>query len=324
MQGVRVENGGAVQADLANDGMLVYAPAGTVMGTQLTWVDREGNTEPVNDQWRIFSAPRISPDGEQIAVVVNERGRFDIWIADIGSGGLRPLTRTGEASAPVWTPDGTRVTFAADASGSYSIQWAPADGSSPAETLLVGEHSIRPEAWHPDGNRLIYREIAGSADLLMFELSSGARTPLLDSQASEHSAALSHDGRRLAYVSDKGGTGQVYLRPFPGPGPEVPVSIEGGEAPMWSHDDSEILYRRWLLGGAQFLTASVQDLRVTGRGNSFASFPFWGEPLRAHADAHPDGRRFVVLQKGEALTRPRIHVVLNWFEELRRKAPSER
>ena len=40
-------------------------------------------------------------------------------------------------------------------------QWAPADGSSPAETLLVGEHPIRPEAWHPDGNRLIYREIAG-------------------------------------------------------------------------------------------------------------------------------------------------------------------
>ena len=89
---------------------------------------------------------------------------------------------------------------------------------------------------------------------------------------------------------------------------------------MWSHDDSEILYRNWLLGGPQFRTASVQDLQVTARGDSFEAFPFWGEPLRAHADAHPDGRRFVVLQKGEALARPRIHVALNWFDELRRKA----
>jgi serine/threonine-protein kinase len=84
LQGVRVENGGAVQADISRNGLLVYAPAGTTMGTQLAWVDRSGgNLEPLTTQWRLFSAPRLSPDGEQIAVVINDGGNTDIWIVEV-------------------------------------------------------------------------------------------------------------------------------------------------------------------------------------------------------------------------------------------------
>ena len=62
LQGVQVENGGALQADLSRDGLLVYAPAGAQIGTRLTWVDREGKVESALDQQRrIFYAPRISP-----------------------------------------------------------------------------------------------------------------------------------------------------------------------------------------------------------------------------------------------------------------------
>ena len=60
LQGVRVENGGALQADVSRDGLLVYAPAGAEMGTQLVWVDRNGTVESVLDeQWRVFYAPPV-------------------------------------------------------------------------------------------------------------------------------------------------------------------------------------------------------------------------------------------------------------------------
>ena len=76
VQGVRVENGGALQAVISRDGVLVYAPAGGALGTQLVWVDRTGNIESVLDeQRRLFFSPRISPDGEQ--VVVHRRAGAD-------------------------------------------------------------------------------------------------------------------------------------------------------------------------------------------------------------------------------------------------------
>ena len=35
LQGVRVENAGALQAVISSNGLLIYAPSGTTMGTQL-------------------------------------------------------------------------------------------------------------------------------------------------------------------------------------------------------------------------------------------------------------------------------------------------
>ena len=56
VQGVRVENGGALQAVISRDGVLVYAPADGALGTQLVWVDRTGNIESVLDDQRRFPA----------------------------------------------------------------------------------------------------------------------------------------------------------------------------------------------------------------------------------------------------------------------------
>ncbi len=51
---------------------------------------------------------------------------------------------------------------------------------------------------------------------------------------------------------------------------------------------------------------------------------YWSNHRQRDHDVHPDGKRFVVLQKNEALTRPGINVVLNWFDELNRAAPADR
>ncbi|MHC4508683.1 MAG: protein kinase domain-containing protein, partial [Planctomycetota bacterium] len=327
LQGVRVENGGAVQAAVSHNGCLVYAPAGTTMGTQLAWVNREGgNLEPLTTQWRLFSAPRLSPDGEQIAVVINDGGNSDIWIVDVGTGGMRRLTTSGDASAPVWTPDGAGVTFASGSIGSFAIQSTRADVSGPVEMLLESQYQVWPEAWHPDGSQLVFREYSTSNNLFVFDRQDGSRKALLDSDFSEHSAALSHDGRLLAYESNRtGGSYEVYVRPFPGPGAETAVSIGGGHDPMWSPDDSELYYRG--RGELDFMAASLQSdprFRVVVREELFEGVRFWGMfSLRAHYDVHPDGQRFLVLNMRNADEEvAKVYIVLNWFEELKRRVPS--
>jgi serine/threonine-protein kinase len=319
LQGVRVENGGALQAAVSENGLLIYAPSGTTIGTRLTWVDRQGNTKAVNDQWRIYTEPRISPSGDRIAAVVNNGGRIDVWIVDVGSGGMTPLTTSGSASAPVWTPDGTHVTFAEGAAPPFTIRSVSVEPSGQEETLFSSDYPIQPETWHPDGDLLVYSQ--GNGNLFVFDTSATTRTALFERDMREWGAVFSPDGKRLSYVSDKTGVDEVYLTSFPELDAEVLVSIGGGGSPLWTPDGSELFYR----DDRRFTSASMDGLRVTSRDPAFdAVFFWWGSYARAQAAIHPDGERFLVLQKNEGQTRPGINVVLNWFDELNTRAPADR
>ena len=135
LQGVRVENGGSLQADVSRDGLLVYAPADGAIGTELVWVDRQGAIlERAYGERRLFYGPRISPDGQRVAVQINDDVRRGIWILDVGAGTLRLLSGPTNATSPLWTDDGEKVAFGSGSPGAYLIQWAPADGSGEVET----------------------------------------------------------------------------------------------------------------------------------------------------------------------------------------------
>ncbi len=205
LQGIQVENGGALQADVSRDGLLVYAPAGAQIGTQLVWVDREGKVESALDQQRrIFYAPRISPDGKKVAVQINEGGDTDIWIHE--SGTLRLLTTDGVSANPIWAPDGSGVVFSSGSAGSFAIRWTTADGTSEVKTLLPSQYPVLPAAWSPEGNQLVFQEDSPNPDPFVADVGDGgSRTAFLETHFSEHSATLSHSGKWLAYVSNRSG-----------------------------------------------------------------------------------------------------------------------
>ena len=70
----------------------------------------------------------------------------------------------------------------------------------------------------------------------------GVPTAFVAGPAMEWGPRFSPDGKWLAYASDESGRSEVYVRPFPGPGPAVPVSANGGELPAWSATRREIVY----------------------------------------------------------------------------------
>jgi len=191
------------------------------------------------------------------------------------------------------------------------------------ETLLESQYQIWPEAWHTDGGQLVFSEKSTSNNLFVLDVQDRSRKVLLDSDFSERSAALSHDGKLLAYESNREGSTDVYVWPFPGPGPETAVSIGGGFGPTWSPDDSELYYR--LSGELHFMAASLQSnsrFRVLGREKLFEGAHFWGAISGAQYDVRPDGQRFLVLNMRSADEEvAKIYVVLNWFEELKRRVP---
>ncbi|HEY4579593.1 MAG TPA: hypothetical protein VIG89_01040, partial [Candidatus Acidoferrales bacterium] len=141
----------------------------------------------------------------------------------------------------------------------------------------------------------------------------------------EDGPAFSPDGRWLAYQSNESGNNEVYVRPFPGTGGKWQISTGGGYMPKWSRNGKELFYRT--------TDSKIMVATYTASGDSFRAdkpqlwspgqfAPFGGGV--GNFDLHPDGKRFAVLKSQGTEQAPavnKVNIVLNWFEELKRRVP---
>ncbi|MCZ6725966.1 MAG: protein kinase, partial [Acidobacteria bacterium] len=288
---------------LAADGTMLYVPVRGESDARLAWLDRSGKPQPVPGERRNYSHLDLSDDGR--LALLNIDG--DVYLLDLGRGTRRLLAR--EAWFPIWTSDARRVTFRQG----ERLLWQAADGSSEAEILIEG-HGLVPTSWNPVTGELAYFDDA--SDIWILE-PGGEPRALLHSPFNERTGRFSPDGRWLAYVSDETGEYQVYLVPYPGPGPKITVSIDGGLSPIWSADGGELFFR----DGGALLAASIDlegEPRVRVPTEVFDG-PYTLD-LMGHQryDVSPDGRRFLMVENSDDY---RVVIVQNWFEELKRKVP---
>jgi serine/threonine-protein kinase len=136
-------------------------------------------------------------------------------------------------------------------------------------------------------------------------------------------ARFSPDGKWLAYTSSESGQQEVYVRPFPrAPGVATLVSADGGTAPVWAPDGSELYYQ----GASGFVMAVPTTLTPSfSFGTPEPLFQYAGRFVMSGTgtayDIHPDGTRFIMVQEPETLpaqSPPQVNVVRGWFDELSR------
>jgi len=277
--------------------------------------------------------PRLSPDGTRLAVgVPDDEGIVALWVFDVGSAAGLRLTQEGATNTPVWTPDG-RILFATDvAGGPFQIHAVMADGSAAPEPLFASEGILGdfPTAVTPDGMHVIFsRMITGPhREILRLSLQGDpTMEPLLQGEFNRGNAEVSPDGRWLVYRSDQSGTMEVYVQPYPGPGPTVPVSIGGGTSVSWSPDGSELIYRLDDRMMAVSVEAVGETVRI-GRPTELFRGAYVAIALGGTRQYHvaPDGR-FLMLKEvasqspGDVLP-PQVVLIQNWFEELRERVPN--
>ena len=177
-------------------------------------------------------------------------------------------------------------------------------------------------SWAPDGKTLVYWQPGADKNLHLWALpvsgNEGERKPALlhDTSFSESNGQISPDGRYLAYVSTESGANEVYVQPFPGPGPKVRISTQGGGAPRWSRSGRELFY--WNTGRTGLLAVDTQTAPVFRAGLPQELFKL---STGTTWDVTPDGKRFLVelVPNGNTL---RLETVVNWFDELRRRVPT--
>jgi Tol biopolymer transport system component len=263
-----------------------------------------------------YHAFKLSPSGDKLAIIVSE-ATTELWVHDLARGTRTRLNATGSSGHPLWTPDGEWITFSALADGVWNIFRQKADGSGEPSRLGSSTGNQIPYSWSPDGRVLAYTQVEPTtrSDIWLFGESEGTPRPLLKSAFNEGQPAISPDGTRLAYVSDESGKSDVYVTTYPAVGIRHLISIDGGEEPIWSRNGKELFYRngqRWMV-----VTTSTQPTFDASRPRLL----FEGNYLNVSGlsyDVTADGRRFVLIRGLDTPPAREIHVVLNWFEELKR------
>jgi serine/threonine-protein kinase len=334
-QGVNASNGNfhtySGQFTFSSSGTLVHVPGGIWPDQQssLVWVDRTGRSEPLTTLPGRFHGPRLSPDGTRVTMFKAGFEPSDIWIYEIARGTLSRLTvGEGRELRPAWTPDGACVTFESVDSDGSGISWIAADGSGRAEILsTIG---AAPASWTPDGQVLAFLQPdeAGGRDIWMLPLK-GEPWPFIESAFKDQYPTFSPDGRWLAYASGRSGRSEIYVTPYPGPGPRVQISTDGGIEPAWAPSGRELFFRELPSGDPLLAMWAVEittepSFRASTPRELFRRRQNATLPLRNY-DVASDGQRFLMLERANPpVTRgPPLHVTLNWFEELKRLAPAD-
>jgi Tol biopolymer transport system component len=330
-------NPGGGDFGIASDGTLVYvdvtAGSRSARARTLVWVDRTGKEEPIAAPTRAYQAPRLSPDGRQLAVAITDEEN-DIWIWDLQRSALRRLTfDPGIDTFPVWTPDSHRIVFSSSRpGGALNLWWQAADGTGMAERLTTSANNQWSTSVSDDGKQVVIAELTPTMghDLMLLDIDGIRRvTPLLQTPFNELSGTVSPDGHWLAYESDSTGRFEISVRPFPNASAgHWQVSTAGGTRPVWAHSGKELFFfgaDGTLMRVPVDATATVWNAGVPTKLLESRYYTGTGNPNRSY-DVSPDGQRFLMIKAASAdptTLPPSIVVVLHFDQELQRLVPTK-
>jgi Tol biopolymer transport system component len=314
----------------SQNGVLTYQAGTQVRLSQLVWFDRSGRRLDAVGEPDNYYFPRLSHNGLRVAVDISDlQNNGDLWLYELS----RPVASRftfdlGDDSEPVWSPDDDRIVFRSIREGPSSDLYQKIVGSTAnEEVLLADEFDTSPTDWSPDGDLIALRVgPRDQSDIWVFSIQDQKATPFLVTPFHEQHGQFSPDGKWMVYVSDGSGQPEIYVQPFPGPGPKWLVSTSGGLMPRWGPDGRELFYvaldQKLMkvdismipeveIGVPQSLF--VTRTKRTGRIGLF-------EP--AQYDVSADGQRFLINTLVEEEGATPIVLVLNWFEELKRLVPT--
>lgn len=291
---------------------------------QPQWLDRGGKRLRNVSEPGLWGTPRVSPDGRQAALtrLGTDAASSGLWlISQDGTARLLPPTAGESAAMPVWSPDGSRLAYSSSRNGVYDLLVRDV-GRGSEEPLYESAAAKYPTDWTADGRYLLFGvmgEGTGS-DIWALSMNDKKAAPIIRTIHAEEFAAVSPDGKWVAYESDETGRSEIYVQPFDpsstGTRRRVRVSADGGEVPYWTRHGCELIY---MTGSGHVMAAAVRPKDgVFDCDTPQVLFQVWPMPsLTSLYSVSPDGERFLVMTPVERTSPTNgggIKVVTNWTE----------
>jgi serine/threonine-protein kinase len=333
LEGVQMSrNTGVANFDVSTSGDLAYVPGICDGGSNtLVWVDRKGQAETINLSPRSFLHPRLSPDDRRLAIEV-EGPNHNVYVYDFDRGVLADITTDGVSHWPVWSPDGKQLAYRSGPMGHFKLWDVPADRSRAPQQVPATGIMQSAESWSPDGRTILYTAggLGIPPSIMAARLDGDHQAEeVAKEKAPEGSPKFSPDGHWLAYCSNESGKPQVYVQAFPGPGPKIQISVDGGTDPVWGRRGGELYYRN----GDSMMAVSVTTAPSFKAGRpqelwkghfSHGMSSSCGPPgvTSSNYDVTADGKRFLMIKDDDQdrAASTEMVVVLGWVDEVRRLA----
>ena len=332
--------------DVSETGTLVYLPGG-LQGTKRRMMvfDEAGQMTPWAPDERAFQGlPVVSTDGTRVATTVpNGSGINEVWVSRTDRSGFDRAVGVPnvDCDPSVFTPDGTglviwRKGVSEDENGLYFRNLLEGTPLSPVMLMKPSELAARLQpAVEPNAASLLLPIKSGSrVHVARFGLHSSERPvgevilPDLDGRVS---VSVSPDGKWIAWCRMGGERPGVYVAPLPAPGSG---GLRGDGTQLATSPAFRVRFRATAPG--EPLVLSYLDSKGRAFSGSMATTPrpvLTGETLTGDASDRrvfetsrailDDGRVVAVVMGTEEEPPTSARVVLDWFDELRRKMPSQ-
>ena len=316
---------GGMLPSVSDDGTLVYVADPRSGPMRLALRSRSGELlEALGGAQTAVREPAVSRDGARVAWVGEENNAMDLWVYDTRRRTRTRLTNTPGVRelTPIWSPDGERIAFeVAGDDGPPTMVVLNVDGSGEMETIEPEGQPLVPLDWGPRGRILARNRGQGRGAMVELEPQpdgSFAPKPVLEGELGVGEAHISPDGEMVVFDSRLGDRSEIFVRPFPEGERRWQVTTEGGEAPQWTRNGAEIVYRSRGRLMAVEVSKAGGELRFGEPRELFQHPMLTSGPRRPGFAVTPDGEGVVMAEMVGRPSPPTIRVVLNWLAEYER------
>jgi serine/threonine protein kinase len=299
---------------VSQNGELVFVAEPSFFDSRVEWIDREGKRSPALPEKSIYSSPSLSSNGKQLAISIEDprTHQTDIWTIDLtGAVRTRLTFGPGNSQSPIWSPDATRIAYAATRS-KVGLFEKTSSGVGPEKLLSETSGIATTSSWSPDGRFILYGVWSGTQgtnyDVWVLPISPpGEPFPYLRTAADETDACFSPDGKHVAYTSTESGREEVYVQSFPAGSGKWQISTQGGSSPKWRKDGQELFF---LDPKGRIFAARVQTPGVftAGAPRLVAEPP----SILSDYDPFPDGGRFLIVSPVVDQAHLPLHLIAHW------------
>ncbi len=279
-----------------------FSPCWTADSREIVFTGDPGTGE--SSLWRTFvdgGEPRRVPTrGERVRepsvsrnrlAYVSDTSNSDIWRLELtGKDAIKPPSRpllswSSDEVDQCISPDGSRIAFSSDSSGSAEIWICNADGTRPMKLTDMREGGTGSPNWSPDGRNIAFDSTKlGSNNIYVVSAEGGPVRRITPDSTEEAVPRWSRDGRWIYFGSNRSGSWQIWKMPSEG-GKAIQITRNGGMVARESADGQFVYYYGYYVrqergvwrvpvsGGPETLVLDRQILRfnwdLTERGIYF-------------------------------------------------------
>ena len=216
----------------------------------------------------------VSPAGHRLAYVQGAKN-VNIWRLDLS--GSPPQARklivsSREQIAPNISPDGSKIAFASNRSGSFEVWVCDADGSNAVQLTSYGIHGTGMPRWSPDGKRLAFdSRVGGEANIYIVDANGGVARKLSIDVRGNNLPSWSHDGHWIYFVNGEDARDPTIWKVSSEGGRAVRIAETDATFPLESPDGQYVYFshhrRLWRVrtdGSASQEVKGVPELQFNG------------------------------------------------------------